>query len=702
MLDRGLKVLNVRAFALGTAAVASAMLFTGAGSAQTGQDVADPPVLQPVEAPVVGDPPVLRSTEAPTVGGPAPRREPTSRAPREILLDLNIEYVDGVIYNPSTGVDDKVRLRSYTRPGKLPPTRYLSPAIVAIPGDTVRVKLNNKLPPTTTSYDAGCGDGAAHEPNVPHCFNGTNLHTHGLWVNPAGNGDNVLLSINPGVSFEYEYAIPNEHPAGTFWYHTHRHGSTALQVSSGMAGPLLIRGDRLPTPARNGDLDTLLDNVTNLRDRTLVFQQIQYGCFDKDQNIKIKTEGSGSNAKVVAWVCDPGDVGGIETYEDKRPAPLGPNGFGPRSWGASNRYTSINGLILPTFRSRQGAVERWRLIHGGVRDTIRLSFRKARSNVNLTPGPRLAAARMGALIEQSCQGPDLPFHLVAADGLTLSQAQRGTSATLQPGYRFDALVRFPDAGNYCVIDTDSQATSSVGNLPSGSRLLAMMNVAPDASQIARGDLAAQLIASAQGRMPANVREAVVADLRNDLRLSRFVPHKTIAPGELKGGQELTFNIQIQPELLFRVANQLPTSSGYDPQPYAPARLDRKLTLGTAEEWKLTSNLSGHPFHIHVNPFEVVRIVKDSNPNVDVSAPGANDGGDPQYPGLRGVFKDTLWIKQGYTATVRTRYQRYIGEFVLHCHILDHEDQGMMQNVAIVLPGGTPASVNAPAGGHSSH
>ena len=39
----------------------------------------------------------------------------------------------------------------------------------------------------------------------------------------------------------------------------------------------------------------------------------------------------------------------------------------------------------------------------------------------------------------------------------------------------------------------------------------------------------------------------------------------------------------------------------------------------------------------------------------------------------------------YTITLRTRYERYIGEYVLHCHILDHEDQGMMQNVAVVLP-----------------
>ena len=73
-----------------------------------------------------------------------------------------------------------------------------------------------------------------------------------------------------------------------------------------------------------------------------------------------------------------------------------------------------------------------------------------------------------------------------------------------------------------------------------------------------------------------------------------------------------------------------------------------------------------------------------------------------------MWKDTLWIKDlisnpadfpgklatsMYTIKVRTRYQRYIGEFVLHCHILDHEDQGMMQNVEIRIPdgaGGTAA------------
>ena len=673
MFNRGTKTLSLRAFALGTAA-ASALLAAGTASAQPGKEPADPPRLKQ--------------------RGASPNHPFAPTGNKEVLLDLNIEYVDGVIYNPKTGVDDKVRLRAYTQDGLPLPERFVSPMIVARPGDTVRVKLDNRLPQTTTSYDPGCAGGPGQDHNVPHCFNGTNLHTHGLWVNPSGNGDNVLLSINPGVKFEYEYAIDPEHPAGTFWYHTHRHGSTALQVSSGMAGALIIKGDKLPTPTKNGDLDTLIDGVRNIKDRTLVFQQIHYGCFDQNQNIKTQTDAQGRTS----WVCNPGDVGGVEAYKDHNGV-----GFGNFSgWGQSGRYTSINGYVLPTFNVKQNQVERWRMIHGGVRDTMRVIFVKANGpSVDTRPGDHLATENMEAFVQANCSFTIQPMHFVAADGLTMNQAMATRSATFQPGYRWDALVQFPQEGEYCMLDILSQASESVGNLPSGVRLLGIVKVERDQAAVVRGTTVEQLVEAAQKTMPANVRDEVIADLNNGFKLTKFAPHQSIAQSELTGGQELTFDITPTGPTtnLFQVANQLPTSPGYNPQAYDPGRTDRKLTLGTAEEWKLTSNGVGHPFHIHVNPFEIVKIVRDNNPTVDVSAPGANDGGDPQYPGLRGLWKDTLWVKPGYTVTMRTRYKRYIGEFVLHCHILDHEDEGMMQNVAVVLPGGTSASVNGPPVGH---
>jgi FtsP/CotA-like multicopper oxidase with cupredoxin domain len=74
--------------------------------------------------------------------------------------------------------------------------------------------------------------------------------------------------------------------------------------------------------------------------------------------------------------------------------------------------------------------------------------------------------------------------------------------------------------------------------------------------------------------------------------------------------------------------------------------------------------------------------------------------DPQYCDLKGVFRDTIFVKQDYHIQQRTTYTRYIGEFVLHCHILDHEDQGMMLNVEVV-PHESASDSNAPVAQRAS-
>src|SRR4029077_1539285 len=234
-------------------------------------------------------------------------------------------------------------------------------------------------------------------------------------------------------------------------------------------------------------------------------------------------------------------------------------------------------------------------------------------------------------------------------------------------------------------------------------LIGFVDVAPGTAVggDVRGYVTDALVAAAQRAMPPNVRAAVVADLRGGLRLTNFTPHPDIADAEVKGHQFLTFYIDVTAQPTKFEVSSAPFDQPFNPQPYDPDRVDRILTLGSADEWQLQSRFVSHPYHIHVNPFQVVRII---DPNgKDVSPPGAVDdaGGapDPQYPGLKGVWKDTLWVKSlvsspdnpypkgVYTIIIRTRYERWIGEYVLHCHILDHEDQGMMQNVRIDLPDG---------------
>jgi FtsP/CotA-like multicopper oxidase with cupredoxin domain len=576
----------------------------------------------------------------------------------EVRLDMNIRFLEREIYNPATGIFDKVRLRGYDDANAGADdinAPLVGPTIETWPGQTLRIGLNNNLPPDDT-----CG--SVDDVNTPHCFNGTNLHSHGLWINPAGNSDNVLISIRPGVSFQYEYNIPSDHPSGTFWYHPHLHGSTALQVSSGMSGAIIVRGDRKPTQSRTGDIDTLLidESGNTIEDRVLVLQQIQYACSFNEEGKPIYT-------------CKEGETGVIESYEQ----------FGPDTWENSGRYTSINGQVLGAFEPAVvGSPERWRLIHAGVRDTINFEIRAKTGDGQLR---QVLTQDIEDWIDANCGGAPVPYGVIAQDGLTMSNVQVRDQAILQPGYRVDALLTFPQAGDYCIIDAAAPADGHLLQAAPSRRLLGFVTAADGTSPDVpvKEYIENWLVEAAQRTMDADIRDSVIADLKDGLKLGNFIPHQDISASEVQGYQELVFNIDTSgQDAIFEI----------DGQPYDPSRIDRKLTLGGVDEWTLTSDFVSHPFHIHVNPFQVVEILNPEG--VDVSAIDANDGGDPQYAGLKGVWKDTLFVKNPgnkpsgtYTVKIRTRYQRYIGEFVLHCHILDHEDKGMMQNVLIALPDG---------------
>src|SRR5262249_22150902 len=117
--------------------------------------------------------------------------------------------------------------------------------------------------------------------------------------------------------------------------------------------------------------------------------------------------------------------------------------------------------------------------------------------------------------------------------------------------------------------------------------------------------------------------------------------------------------------------------------FSHAQSPRTLKLGAAEEWDIrTDNIRDpgqpppsfpHPFHIHVFPFEVVSLKDEKG---EEKLPAHN--GKPEAVG-----KDTLLVPNGYRATVRFRYTRFDGKSVLHCHILDHEDQGMMEVIEVI-------------------
>jgi FtsP/CotA-like multicopper oxidase with cupredoxin domain len=300
----------------------------------------------------------------------------------------------------------------------------------------------------------------------------------------------------------------------------------------------------------------------------------------------------------------------------------------------------------------------------------------------MRPGAEPYAALTGPQQEdwltRNCPGPALlPQFALASDGVTRARLAERTTSALQPGYREDLLVVFPEAGDYCVLDAEAPAISTVNSQAKSRQFLGRVAVEAGTNVAdPRAHVQAELVAAAERFMPAPVRQKVRDDLADGLRLAAFVPHPDVADNEVKGRQSLEFKINLSGGPVFQI----------DGKPYDPNRIDRTLVLGGVDEWTLTSFTDppvGHPFHIHVNPFQVVKIVAPNGSDVSVDG----EANDKQYADLKGVWRDTLFVKPGYQVVMRTRYQRYIGDFVLHCHILDHEDQGMMQNIRIALPDG---------------
>jgi FtsP/CotA-like multicopper oxidase with cupredoxin domain len=150
-----------------------------------------------------------------------------------------------------------------------------------------------------------------------------------------------------------------------------------------------------------------------------------------------------------------------------------------------------------------------------------------------------------------------------------------------------------------------------------------------------------------------------------------------------------------------------------------------VLLNKVEQWKITNATAGnisHPFHIHINPFQVVEVFNPNETLADGTTPkyvttGGGQGlqagqcyldpdGDPESwkpcnPAVVPSSKNEIWwdvfpIPSGIAATkkdttaivipgyfkMRSRFVDYPGYYVIHCHILAHEDRGMMTVVEV--------------------
>jgi len=120
----------------------------------------------------------------------------------------------------------------------------------------------------------------------------------------------------------------------------------------------------------------------------------------------------------------------------------------------------------------------------------------------------------------------------------------------------------------------------------------------------------------------------------------------------------------QRKITFQIMGK-PAKFEIDGKVFDPNRVDQTVQLGALEEWVIQNDsVDWHPFHIHVNDFQVVAI-----------------NGEPY---VAHSLEDTYLVSpNGGSFTMRTRFLDFKGKFVYHCHILFHEDHAMMGVVEVV-------------------
>jgi FtsP/CotA-like multicopper oxidase with cupredoxin domain len=102
--------------------------------------------------------------------------------------------------------------------------------------------------------------------------------------------------------------------------------------------------------------------------------------------------------------------------------------------------------------------------------------------------------------------------------------------------------------------------------------------------------------------------------------------------------------------------------------YDVNRIDFQVPFGDVERWRfITSGNAPHPVHVHGASFQVV----------------SRTGGRGQiFPWEHG-WKDTVLLNDFETVDVLIQFSAYRGEYLLHCHKLEHEDSGMMSNFEVI-------------------
>jgi FtsP/CotA-like multicopper oxidase with cupredoxin domain len=160
---------------------------------------------------------------------------------------------------------------------------------------------------------------------------------------------------------------------------------------------------------------------------------------------------------------------------------------------------------------------------------------------------------------------------------------------------------------------------------------------------------------------------MLRDLRAGWDLLEFQVGPTSVAGSLPSGTLSTILPLAGPAAVTRTFS-FDGMSKINGLEYDMERIDFEVPFGTTERWRFTTNGNApHPVHIHGASFQVK----------------SRTGGRGQLFPWESGWKDTVLLEDRETVEVLIRFDAYRGEYLMHCHKLEHEDMGMMSNFMVV-------------------
>ena len=322
--------------------------------------------------------------------------------------------------------------------------------------------------------------------------------------------------------------------------------------------------------------------------------------------------------------------------------------------GREGKLLTVNGAALPTLEVTNGAV-RLRLINASNARYYRLAL------------------------------PEAGLNVIGTDGGYVAEPYAVTELLIAPGERYDVIAQFARAGMFNLntlpynrapedmMEMGEGASDGVAmgemdmdgmdmdGMDMGGSSMDGMNMG-DTSQEGSTDTSMDGM-DMSGSESTSMMQTGVSEPTPLLRLEVSSPSTYRVPTELKPIRTLSPEDASTRRRIVLTEDMMNLEFYINGQLFAMDRVDFAPTLGTVEHWEIVNETGmDHPMHLHVFPFQVY----------------ARNGERAQNL----AWKDVVNVAAGETVDILIPFEDFTGRTVFHCHVVEHEDLGMMSIVEV--------------------